>query len=239
MTTLNPQLISVIIKDEPTQEAIASNIKNILARVSASGPIRVKTVSSDGFLSEWDSKGNLISKKTVVPPKVEKKESIPTVVVDAETGEKILGEPVTTAVLMEKASKVAELAGVPENGVLQVVTEDNQTMYFSADGEVTFPPQNPQYPPMGQQLKNLAGSIGRTIKGAITGKRVTVPSEVKESRLEECRKCEKWNAAGARGTGRCTVCGCSTNAKLSLAAEQCPHPEGPRWLAWVSEDAAE
>jgi hypothetical protein len=41
-------------------------------------------------------------------------------------------------------------------------------------------------------------------------------------RIETCRSCDLWDAAGMRGTGRCRKCGCSTWAKLRMASEKCP-----------------
>jgi hypothetical protein len=43
-----------------------------------------------------------------------------------------------------------------------------------------------------------------------------------ESRLVICKGCEFWNASGFSGTGSCTKCGCSTQAKLRMATSKCP-----------------
>jgi hypothetical protein len=42
------------------------------------------------------------------------------------------------------------------------------------------------------------------------------------ARFELCRQCDKWNALGYANTGECTVCGCSTVAKLKLTTTKCP-----------------
>lgn len=51
-----------------------------------------------------------------------------------------------------------------------------------------------------------------------------------ESRLSICRSCEFWDSSGFGGSGRCSICGCSTYAKLRLAASICPL-DPPKWSA--------
>jgi hypothetical protein len=50
----------------------------------------------------------------------------------------------------------------------------------------------------------------------------TADSETFNARLETCKGCEFWDAAGMAGTGRCQKCGCSTQAKLRMSTEKCP-----------------
>lgn len=42
------------------------------------------------------------------------------------------------------------------------------------------------------------------------------------ARLDACKTCPEWDAAGMGGTGRCRKCGCSTQAKLRIDVEKCP-----------------
>lgn len=42
------------------------------------------------------------------------------------------------------------------------------------------------------------------------------------ARLDACKACPEWDAAGMAGTGRCRKCGCSTQAKLRIDSEKCP-----------------
>ena len=49
-----------------------------------------------------------------------------------------------------------------------------------------------------------------------------------ESRLSICRSCEFWDSSGFGGSGKCSKCGCSTHAKLRLAASTCPL-DPPKW----------
>jgi hypothetical protein len=51
-----------------------------------------------------------------------------------------------------------------------------------------------------------------------------------ESRLSICRSCEFWDSSGFGGSGKCSKCGCSTHAKLRLAASICPL-DTPKWSA--------
>lgn len=43
-----------------------------------------------------------------------------------------------------------------------------------------------------------------------------------KSRLEICSSCPHWNPRGFGGTGKCTACGCSTQAKLTMKTSVCP-----------------
>jgi hypothetical protein len=48
------------------------------------------------------------------------------------------------------------------------------------------------------------------------------PPEALATREAICRACSEWDAAALNSTGRCRKCGCSTWAKLRMAAECCP-----------------
>lgn len=41
-------------------------------------------------------------------------------------------------------------------------------------------------------------------------------------RFEQCQNCAYWDRKAWGGSGRCTVCGCSTKAKLVLETSACP-----------------
>jgi hypothetical protein len=49
----------------------------------------------------------------------------------------------------------------------------------------------------------------------------TSPKEL-EKRLAICQPCEHWVAKAFKNTGGCSLCGCSTWAKLRMPLEQCP-----------------
>lgn len=74
------------------------------------------------------------------------------------------------------------------------------------------------YPPTKDMLNSFAKSM---LKWAKKGFRV-VSAEQLDARLRECKRCEYWNPEALSGTGRCKICGCSTQAKLRLATEKCP-----------------
>jgi hypothetical protein len=69
-----------------------------------------------------------------------------------------------------------------------------------------------------KQLQSLGKDMG---KWAISGLPVVNENQL-ESRLAICKGCEFWNASGFSGTGSCTKCGCSTQAKLRMATCKCP-----------------
>jgi len=49
-----------------------------------------------------------------------------------------------------------------------------------------------------------------------------VTKEQLASRLAICKGCEFWDQKGFGNTGKCTKCGCSTQAKLRMATAKCP-----------------
>ncbi len=78
---------------------------------------------------------------------------------------------------------------------------------------------NPPTPPsLPQQAANLGSSL---VKWAGSGFTATDPDTL-ASRMDTCKACDLWDAAGMAGTGRCRKCGCSTQAKLRMASEKCP-----------------
>jgi hypothetical protein len=77
----------------------------------------------------------------------------------------------------------------------------------------------PEGPPsLFQKAKNLGGAIKRF---ASDGFKVASDAEY-DKRVEICKGCEFWNAAGYNNTGQCLKCGCATKYKLKMAAEKCP-----------------
>ena len=78
----------------------------------------------------------------------------------------------------------------------------------------------PGFPPMTTQVINLAGAAARFAK---SGFRVVDQAEFLR-RKAICAACPNWRPE----SGRCTLCGCNTNAKLRSAAESCPD-KPPRW----------
>jgi hypothetical protein len=75
-----------------------------------------------------------------------------------------------------------------------------------------------QYPSLFQQAKNLTTSLTNWVKDGVK----VVSEEVLNQRMDICKKCEFWDSEAFAGTGRCSKCGCSTQAKLRMATEKCP-----------------
>lgn len=46
--------------------------------------------------------------------------------------------------------------------------------------------------------------------------------DVITARLQHCQNCEYWDEKAWGGSGKCTVCGCSTKHKLVRATSVCP-----------------
>ena len=78
---------------------------------------------------------------------------------------------------------------------------------------------------MSQNKNNLnemvSGLASSTIKWAKNGFELA-DKKTFNARLETCKGCEFWDESGFVNTGRCKKCGCSTQAKLRMATEECP-----------------
>ena len=70
----------------------------------------------------------------------------------------------------------------------------------------------------GQMMANLGTSIAKFARSGFT----TTDPDTLARRIDTCKACDLWHAAGMAGTGRCRKCGCSTQAKLRMASEKCP-----------------
>ena len=75
-----------------------------------------------------------------------------------------------------------------------------------------------EYPSTSQMAANLGSSIAKFARSGFT----TTDPDTLASRMDTCKACDLWDAAGMAGTGRCRKCGCSTQAKLRMASEKCP-----------------
>jgi hypothetical protein len=65
-------------------------------------------------------------------------------------------------------------------------------------------------------------SISRSAFNWVKSGAKTVTEEKFNKRKSICDSCEKWDSSGFHGTGKCTICGCSTWAKLKMDTEKCP-----------------
>lgn len=73
-------------------------------------------------------------------------------------------------------------------------------------------------PSLAQRVGSFSKSMANWAK---KGFKIVTPGQFAE-RLNLCHSCPQWEAKAMAGTGRCKVCGCSTEAKLRLATEKCP-----------------
>jgi hypothetical protein len=78
-----------------------------------------------------------------------------------------------------------------------------------------------EYPSLATQAGNLAKAVGRFVASGLK----RVDEETYQERLAICQACPLYDAVRKR----CVRCGCKTTAKLRMASESCPHPDGPRW----------
>jgi hypothetical protein len=74
------------------------------------------------------------------------------------------------------------------------------------------------YPSLVQQGKNLAEFSFELIKNALATGALHVSDEVKNQRLEICRKCEKYDSEQVR----CIECGCFLEYKAQFSLDSCP-----------------
>jgi hypothetical protein len=75
-----------------------------------------------------------------------------------------------------------------------------------------------EYPSLVQQGKNLAEFSFELIKNALTTGALHVSDEVKNQRLEICRKCDKYDPEQIR----CIECGCFLEHKAQFSLDSCP-----------------
>ena len=81
-------------------------------------------------------------------------------------------------------------------------------------------------PSLFQMAKNVTKAAANFVKGGMK----IVTEEQLRMRLDICRSCDKFDAKAFNGTGRCSLCGCSTVLKLKMATEKCPID---KWLPTV------
>jgi len=62
--------------------------------------------------------------------------------------------------------------------------------------------------------------------------------DVARHRMEVCDACnQKGDECLVAGTAPCcNECGCSLSFKTRSLSSECPHPDGPKWKALVSEE---
>ena len=73
-------------------------------------------------------------------------------------------------------------------------------------------------PSTGQMIRNVGGSIVRTVQRVAQGNSLNISDADKEKRLSICKSCEFYDA----GQERCSRCGCYLKVKTYLKAEKCP-----------------
>jgi hypothetical protein len=77
---------------------------------------------------------------------------------------------------------------------------------------------DPDMPPIAQQAKGLAKSLGRNLKALASGKRIMESSKEADRRLAICKDCPFYKTT----TQRCSKCGCKMGVKVHLRLESCP-----------------
>jgi hypothetical protein len=83
------------------------------------------------------------------------------------------------------------------------------------------------YPSLPEQGKNLTKFTFEVVKQAFSSNALFVSPEVKQQRLNICKKCEYYDDSQVR----CKHCGCFLNHKTNFALDSCPIDK------WVSSDA--
>lgn len=85
-------------------------------------------------------------------------------------------------------------------------------------GRPVPPEPRVSFPPIAEQVANLAGAAGRFVA---SGGELSTPGE-RERRLAICHDCEQF------ADGRCRLCGCRLAVKIAMKSEGCPD-DPPRW----------
>ena len=106
-----------------------------------------------------------------------------------------------------------------ENEVKSISQIDSDSIYFDQDRyEEIRKKYLPQSPDLIEKIKTLASDSSEWVKSGFK----TATTTQLEDRLTICKGCEFWDGAGFGNTGKCTKCGCSTQAKLRMATSKCP-----------------
>lgn len=75
---------------------------------------------------------------------------------------------------------------------------------------------------MDKTIPELALSFFKSVAAfASSGFKIT-PIKVIEERLLICHQCDQFEKKWFAGTGRCNECGCSIEAKVRMATNNCP-----------------
>ncbi len=92
---------------------------------------------------------------------------------------------------------------------------------------------------MGTNLKTIWKNRKQIFEG-ITNSiiRDDFVEDVASHRIEVCDRCSlKGDKCSIPGTGPCcNACGCSLTFKTRSLSSECPHPEGPKWKAIITEE---
>lgn len=75
-----------------------------------------------------------------------------------------------------------------------------------------------EYPSLPEQGKNLASFAFEIVKKALYGEALTVSDEIKQTRLNICKICDKYDEE----PNRCIECGCFLEYKTGFALDSCP-----------------
>ena len=74
---------------------------------------------------------------------------------------------------------------------------------------------------MPNALDKVKSLLTDTAKWAKKGFKLA-SGDVITRRFQHCQNCAYWDRKAWGGSGKCTVCGCSTKAKLVLETSACP-----------------
>ena len=88
-------------------------------------------------------------------------------------------------------------------------------------------PDPKNYPKFTQMAVSFASSLVEWTK---KGFKVVNEQQFNE-RLDICKGCDLFDSKAINGLGRCTACGCATQAKLRIATEKCPKD---KWLSVIN-----
>lgn len=78
--------------------------------------------------------------------------------------------------------------------------------------------EQPQYPSLIQQAKNLAKFTSDVVKDSATSNSIHVDDTVYNQRLDICRQCEYYDVE----QNRCKSCGCWLKYKARYGSGMCP-----------------
>jgi hypothetical protein len=96
------------------------------------------------------------------------------------------------------------------NKILNRLKIENEECYNAISKEIDW------------SIFDIGKSLAKSAKDFAAGGMEFTDEKTYKERVDICKACEHYDPTGYNGTGKCSICKCSTSAKPKLASAQCP-----------------